>query len=214
MTAAAATIQWRGRAVPALLPGIEFDEAKHEYKVDGQKWPNVTGYLADYYHGPQESQGAKWGTSAHKHVFHFMKKTLDLARVAKNMRPTIDGWCKGLEYFKVPPDADMLAEYIIYSKPFHFIGRFDFLFALPDMDLLIDLKTGSQGEMESRKTGLQQGGYAQGIIEHGLSTLSRLRLAEMNVQPDGTMTPQWFKTREVMEVFRAQVRVVNYFKKL
>jgi hypothetical protein len=210
----AATIQWRGRAVPAVLPGVEFEEKGHKYRVNGQSWPSVTSFLEDYYHGPQESAGAKWGTSAHKHVFHFMAKTLDMERLNPRMKPTLDGWLDALSFFKVPPGAEMLAEYIVYSARFHFIGRFDFLFALPDMDLLLDLKTGGQGEMESRKTGLQLGGYCHGIIEHGLSTISRLRAAEANIQQNGTMTPRWFKTREIMRVFLAQVEVKNYFQKI
>jgi hypothetical protein len=209
------TIKWRGRAIPAVLPGVEFDEVRHEYKVDGAKWPNVTGFLEDYYHGPQDSKGARWGDSAHKHVFHFMKRTIDLARVKESMRPTLDGWMRALAHFNIPEDAEMLAEYIVYSSKFRFIGRLDFLFALKEIDLLLDLKTGEMSEMGTRKTGLQLGGYCQAIIEHGLSTLKRLRAAEVNIQPDGNMTPHLFPNMiEIMQTFLAQVKVKNYFRKL
>ena len=209
-------LKWRGQEIPALLPGVEFNEDRHEYKLFGVIWPNITGFLPYNFYNVSDT-GAKWGTSAHKHAFHFVKKTIDIKRVAKSMLPTLEGFAAGLKHFGISLDADVVAEYIVYSKRYHFIGRFDFLFDLGEFDLLFDFKTGAISEQGSRRTGLQVGGYAIAAIEQGLTTLRRLRLGELNVQPDGTWTPREWRGREVRELmhtFLAQVTVQNYYNKL
>jgi hypothetical protein len=212
----AGTVIWHGQEIPALLPGVEFTEAGHEYKVDGAHWPSVTGLLPERYSN-SDNTAAEWGVAAHDHCFHLVKKSLVRASVDPRMEPTVCGFEKALKHFEVPADAEVLPEYIVYSRKFRFVGRFDFLFNLGAFDLLMDLKTGASSEAESRKTGMQLGGYAIAIIEQRLSTPGRLRVAEANIQMDGTMTPREWRgrqVRELMEVFQSQMRVQNYFKKL
>jgi hypothetical protein len=208
------TVQWRGQAIPALIPGVEFSDEKHEYHVHGAKWPNVTGFLADFYDGPEDSSAAAWGKSAHDHAFHLIKGTIAMDRVEENMRPTLRGIEEGLKDLGVKIGDEALAEYIVFSRKFHFIGRFDFLFAIKSNDLLVDLKTGSPSEKETRRTGLQVGGYAIAAIEQELTSASKLRVAELNVQPDGKSKVREFKLREVMNTFLAQITVKNYFSKI
>lgn len=211
----ASTVQWRGRAIPSLSPGVEFREKGHEYHVHGVRWPSVTGFLADFYDGPEESASLEWGKSAHEHAFHFIKGTLDFDRVEEQMKPTLIGIKEGLKELGVPLwDGDVLAEQIVLSRKFHFIGRLDFLFAVKFNDVLVDLKTGAPSEKATRRTGLQVGGYAIAAIEEELSTASKLRTAELNVQPDGKWKVREFRTREVMNVFLAQVTVKNFFQKI
>jgi hypothetical protein len=216
MNTGAGTIIWHGAEIPAILPGVEFTEAGHEYKVDGARWPNVTGFLPERYNNGDDT-GAKWGQAAHDHCFHLVKKSLVRANVSPRMELTVRGFEKALKHFEIPADAEVLPEYIVYSRKFHFIGRFDFLFNLGAFDLLTDVKTGAASEAESRKTGMQLGGYAIAIIEQRLSTLGRLRVAEVNIQMDGAMTPREWRGRQVkelMDIFHAQMMVRNYFKKL
>jgi hypothetical protein len=205
----AAGIIWHGREIPAVLPGIEFEEAGHKYKVNGQPWPGVTGLLPERYNNGDDT-GALWGTAAHDHCFHLVHGTLVRASVDPRMELTVDGFERALVFYGVHADTEVLPEYIVYSKKFHFIGRFDFLFNLGAHDLLLDLKTGAHNEKETRRTGMQIGGYAHGIIEHRLSTVKRLRAAEVNIQMDGTMAPYEYKVKEVMNVFLAMLTVRNY----
>jgi hypothetical protein len=44
--------------------------------------------------------------------------------------------------------------------------------------------------------------------------MTRLRLAELNVQLDGTWWPETFNTKKVMNVFMARVSYVNYYNNL
>jgi hypothetical protein len=209
-------ILWRGRELPALSPGVEFKEEGHEYRVLGAKWPSVTGFLSDYYDGPDDSAAAASGTSAHDHAFHFVKGTIAFDRVEEQMKPTLIGIKDGLKELGVDVygEDSVLAEYIVHSRKFHFIGRLDFLFAVKLNDLLVDLKTGSPSEKATRRTGLQIGGYAIAAIELGITTTAKLRGAELNVQPDGKWRVREFKMREVMQTFLAQVQVKNYFSKV
>lgn len=215
MTTGAGKIIWHGAEIPAMLPGLEFDPGKHEYKVNGAIWPNVTGFLNDDFYDTGDDTAAKWGTAAHDHCFHLVKKTLIRSKVTDpRMEATLCGFEAGLKHFGIPANAPALPEYIVYSRKFHFIGRFDFLFDAGDFDILFDLKTGSPSEKASRRTGLQVGAYSHGIIEHSLSTTRRLRVAEINVQLNGEMNPREYSLREVMNVFLAQVTVKNYYNKL
>lgn len=211
-------LQWHGGAVPAVLPGVEFKADGHEYTVNGSRWPSVTGFLNDDYYNNGDDTAAKWGEAAHDHAFHLVKGSLMRAAVTDpRMELTLQGFEAGLKHFGVELGGEVLAEYIVYSRRFHFIGRFDFMFNLGKYDLLLDLKTGSPNEKASRKTGAQQGGYAQAIIEHKLSTLARLRLAELNVQIDGTWTPREWRgndVKKVMGVFISKMNWDNYFNNL
>jgi hypothetical protein len=215
MNRGAGTILWHGADIPALLPGVEFKADGHEYTVDSSPWPSVTGYLNDDRYDNGDNTAALWGESAHDHAFHLVKGTLNRSMVTDpRMVLTLQGFEAGLKHFGVTLPCGVLAEYIVYSKRFHFIGRFDFLFSLGNHDLLLDLKTGASSKRASRQTGLQLGGYAHGIIEHKLSTMTRLRLAELNVQLDGTWWPETFNTKKVMNVFLAAVSYKNYYNNI
>lgn len=211
-----ATISWRGREIPALLPGIEFNEATHEYFIRGEKWPSVTGFLTPLKSAFVSAQtiGANWGTSAHNHAFHYVRGTIDMSRVDPVMRPTLEGFHEALLALGFNRECDFLAEYMIYSERLRFAGRFDFMFAVGKRDMLIDLKTGAQGERESRMTGAQLGGYLIGCIEHGLTRLPAADLVEINVQPDGKWMVRKFEPHTMMNIFKSQMTVVNYFGNL
>ena len=213
----AGTIQWRGRAIPALLPGLEYDPERHAYKLNGISMPSVTTILLNlrgrtFY--PANNSGANWGKSAHDHVYHYVKGMLDFKRLSDRMKPTIKGFQEGLDKLGVKIKVGALGEYLIYSKKFHFAGRFDFLFQVGDDDLLIDFKTGTPSEFESRLTGLQLGGYAVALTEWKIVKPARLRLAELNVQPDGEIAIETYKPREVMHAFLAYLTVCNYMKQI
>jgi hypothetical protein len=217
MNTDAGVLIWHGQEIPAVPPGVEFNEERHEYTVMGERWPNVTGFLPERYDNGDKT-AALWGQAAHDHAFHLVKGSLVRYLVTdERMELTLQGIEKGLKHFEIPDGAPVLAEHIVYSRRFRVIGRFDFLFDLGAYDLLIDLKTGARSEHETRKTGMQEGGYVICIIDRGLSTLGRLRVAEMNVQMDGSMIPREWRGRQVrdlMNVFLAQVTVQNYFRKI
>lgn len=212
-----ATIKWRGRDIPALLPGVEYDPEKHEYKVDGQHFPSVSSFLSALqspFIGLNSAVAAEWGTSAHTHLYHLIAGNLDMKRVSERMMPTIQGFEKALGHLGLTRINPALCEYIVYSKRLRFAGRFDFLFADGNRDVLVDFKTGTPSERSSRMTGMQLGGYLYAGIECKLIKLSSTFLAEINVQPDGKFEVRRFGAERCMNVFVAQATVKNYFDNL
>jgi hypothetical protein len=213
----AATITWRGRAIPAVLPGVEYDEKEHRYTVFGERYPNVTGYLQPLRPGLEfmkNKAAMTWGTMLHRYAFHLVEGRLDMGRVVEEIRPTLEGFQKAVASLGVKDIHRALAEFIVYSKKRKFAGRLDFMFEAGEKDLLADFKTGCYGEAETRITALQLGGYAHALIEHGITKPTRMRIAEVNVQRDGTWKTREFNVLEAMDVFLAQVKVKNYFDKI
>jgi hypothetical protein len=208
------TIQWRGREIPALPPGVEYNDATHRYFVDSQEWKSATQRLKPL-HGFMEDGGIgmAWGKAAHDHVFHFMQGTLDAAMVDERMWPTLRGWQDAGGFFGFI-SKPFLAEYIVYSRRLRIIGRLDYLFDLGKHDLMVDLKTGSPSARETSITGLQLGIYAHGLIEHKLTTPAKLHTAEINVQMDGKMRPHEYNTAEIMAAAAGYLTYDSYMAKI
>lgn len=212
-----ATIKWRGRDIPAVLPGIEYDDKEHRYTIFGERFQNVTGYLMPLRPGLEfmNSKAAMtWGTMAHRYAFHLVEGRLDNNRLVEEIRPTLVGFKRAVASLGVKDLHRAIAEYIVYSMKRKYAGRLDFMFEAGEKDLLADLKTGCFGEAEARITALQLGGYAHALIEHGITKLTQLRIAEVNVQRDGEWKTREFNVMEAMDVFLAQVKVKNYVDKI
>jgi hypothetical protein len=212
---AAGTILWHGREVPALPPDFEFAPADHRYKVDGAEKPGVTKILPTRFYGPNGSPAAAWGTARHEHVFHHINGTLDRSRIAASMKPIIEGFDRALAKLRIKIEpGKWLGEFFVISRRFGYCGRLDFLFDRGATDLLVDLKTGADGEVQKLDAAMQGGGYGNALIEMGLTTKARLRGATVFVGEDGGDTVDPYDMTNAIHIFMAQLTVRKYYREI
>ena len=237
MTTGAGKIIWKGAEIPALLPGLEFFEDGHVYKVNGAVWKSVTQYTklisnhdfvteidADYakttskldkeYNAKKAQLDAlvhlNFGSVVHDYLYKDDMDILDFNSPEFDHR--FDGYIAGWNAECVKRGWDrkkMLAEYPLYSKKYLYAGRLDNLFETEKYDWLIDKKTGQP----SPTTGPQLAGYGQAAIEWGLTTLGRLRLLEVCIDKNGVVKTQPFDFKSCLQDFLMAYSLTNKYKK-
>jgi hypothetical protein len=119
---------------------IEFNEEKHEYKLDGKVIPSVTqllskhGLTADYSMVPESilSAKAERGTLIHKEIQDYIEKN----EVGFTKECTLFA-----DWIANNPIEDMKCEQIVYNEIC--AGKFDLLGRRGDKMILIDFKTTS-----------------------------------------------------------------------
>jgi hypothetical protein len=211
----AGVIIWHGAEIPAVPSGVEFNHDDHRYKVDGIEKPGVTKILPTRFYGPNGSPAAAWGTARHDHVFHFVHETLDISRVDASMIPIIEGFARALKKLRVEiKPGKWLGEFLVISRRYGYCGRLDFLFDRGSTDLLIDLKTGADGEIQKLDAAMQGGGYGNALIEMGLTTKARLRGATVFIGEDGSDKVDPYDMTNAIHVFMAQLTLRKYYREI
>ena len=126
-----------------MLNQVVFDEATHEYRVEGRKLPSVTGILKeaglidDTFMDPSALQR---GTFVHQACEYDDVGDLDESTVDAAILPYVQAWrrCKSEMGFKV-----LEIEKRVYHQPLDYCGTLDRIVELRGRRILIDIKTGS-----------------------------------------------------------------------
>lgn len=206
---------WKGMTLPLIPAGVEFDEALHQYRIDARQAPGVTGLLADEFHGNINSPKVKWGTATHDHIFHFLLGTIDQERIQPVMLARIEGFLRAMAKLRcAPAPGKWLGEFFVVSRRFGYCGRLDNLFDRGATDLILDVKTGDDSEHSQLLAGAQIGGYAQALVDMGLTSLSRLRGAVVFIGDDGAERVVDVNMREAVHVFLARLTWMKYMRKI
>jgi hypothetical protein len=210
MVIGAGQIMWHGELIPAMLPGLEFSEQGHIYKVNGTVRKSVTGYTGPLgNHDFVQQVDLDWGSTVHDYLYNFDMDTLDFDSPEFDHR--FDGYIAGWQSECVKRGWDrkkMLAEYPIYSKKYLYTGRFDNAFETENYDYFVDKKTGQP----SKITGLQLAAYVQAAIEWKFTTASRARLVEVCIDKNGKVRTQMFDYRTNWQYFLMAYSLQNYLK--
>jgi len=143
---------------------FEFDETKHEYRMDGRSVPSVTQILSvvqDFSSIPPEQLriAAEWGSAVHEYLQLYDAGELDLKKADPRMLPIIDAW----ERMKIARGwvNPLISEEKYYSEKYRFAGKLDRLFKSGDVYTLIDFKTG-----DHQYTDLQTSAYLHLVREN------------------------------------------------
>jgi hypothetical protein len=199
---------WHGKMIPAMLPGLEFSEQGHIYKVNGTPRKSVTGYTGPLgNHEFVQQIDLEWGSTVHDYLYNADMDTLDFNSPEFDHRfdGYISGWnaeCKKRGWDK----KKMLAEYKLYSKKYPMTGCLDRLFDVGNHDILLDIKTGPL----SKIVGMQTAAYGFMAIENNLTTAVRLKLAGVSINKLGKCTIQMYGFKENFNYFLMQYSLVNY----
>jgi hypothetical protein len=209
-TGAGDMVIWKGREIPAHIPGLSCDN-KHRYFLNGRRLNGVTDYISKYQdHSFCNEIDLKWGEIAHDYWYKQDMGILDFDSPEFDHRfdARVAGWIK----FKKDHGFDetkMLAEWMLNSEKYLFAGRFDNLFETQNYDYMIDKKSGNPSSV----TGLQLAGYGLLAIEHGLTNKTRLKLMEVCINQEGYCKPQMFDYKTEINYFLMAYSLQNHLTK-
>lgn len=156
---------------------IEFDEASHTYKLDGNPVPSVTEILkplTDFGRVPLEVLEYKrsLGKAVHKAIELWERQDLDVADLDPEALPYFEGWLK----FKQESGFRVLhSELIVWSKKYRYAGTLDDLgtrlIGATEADELLDVKCVWATAPE---TAIQTAAYQEALSEsHGIKVKKR-----------------------------------------
>ncbi|MBU2527704.1 MAG: PD-(D/E)XK nuclease family protein [Bacteroidetes bacterium] len=186
---------WRGVEIPPF-PGFTFDSEAHKYALRGRPLKNITGYtgkLRD--HSFVNPIDLEWGSHVHDYLYlHDIGKLLPGGD--PRMMPYILGWTEKRQEMGWDT-GKMLAEFPNCSEKYLIAGRFDRLFETEKWDWLVDVKTGQPDKV----TGIQMAPYGLMAILRGLTTVGRLKLAEVCIDKTGHCKMQQFNYKVELNYF-------------
>lgn len=146
---------------------IEFDEAQHEYKLDGRPVPSVTRVISNV---PEDLllnsafiRKTAIGTMVHK-ICDKLKEgaEIDYSAIGEEIKPYVDGYLKFLDQsgYRLVGTEER-----VFSKKYKYAGTVDDIRINPKGQLaILDIKTST---VVSPTTKLQTAAYAAAIDEMG-----------------------------------------------
>lgn len=170
---------------------IEFDEKKHQYKVDGKVVPSVTEILEHITAvgygkvNPSILEEAKErGTAVHE-----LTEAIDLGFPPEYIDPAVEGYA--VAYLKFLEDYDVEWDYIehrFYEPKMGFCGTIDRVGKIDGKDCVLDIKTTSSPSVDQKiAVCCQTVAYSYGMEsdEEGINYLDFDRYA-LYLHRDGT----------------------------
>lgn len=121
---------------------LQFDEARHEYRFDGQLVPSVTGILKpliDYsmIHPDRLKAASELGTLVHKTTELFDEGILDEDDLDPILRPYLDGWKLFRHEVGFVPNT---IEKRMYHPVYGYCGTSDRTGAIRGVEAVVDIK--------------------------------------------------------------------------
>ena len=153
------------------MSNIEFDEKKHQYKVNGKVVPSVTEILehitAPGYGKVNPSildEAKERGTAVHE-----LTEEIDLGFPPEYIDPAIEGYA--LAYLKFLEDYDVEWDYIehqFYEPKMGFCGTIDRVGKIDGADAVLDIKTTSAPSADQKiAVCIQTAAYASAMCGRG-----------------------------------------------
>lgn len=159
---------------------IEFDEKKHQYKVDGKVVPSVTEILEHITAvgygkvNPSILEEAKErGTAVHE-----LTEAIDLGFPPEYIDPALEGYA--VAYLQFLGDYDVEWDYIehrFYEPKMGFCGTIDRVGKIDGKDCVLDIKTTSSPSVDQKIAVVcQTAAYSLGIVDEYSPYVNRYAL--------------------------------------
>lgn len=183
---------------PALL---QFDEEKHEYRLDGRVVPGVTTILKPISEAEYRSVDAAtldvaaWrGRAVHKMIELDLRDDLDLDALSDDLQPFYTAW-KGFQ--SLSGFEFRLSEARVYSSAYDFAGTLDLAGMLAGRHVVIDAK---RTVAVPRTAAPQTAAYLCALTETMPEYADADRYA-LHLRPDGSWRLVPFIDRNDLRVF-------------
>lgn len=196
-----------------MIPAaVEFDEATHTYRVDGERYPSVSEIcdLMQIWSMLREGKtwtvarevlraAAEFGTHVHEACHLDNLGQLDYDALDANLRPFVDGWRKFLADLK---GVVVASEIIVVSRSHKYAGRLDALVRIRGKLWLIDIKATSA---IPRTVGPQTAAYKHA---HGDT---KLRRRVVRLKEDGSYESKILEETTDFAYFDAALKMARWF---
>ena len=185
---------------------LEFDEAKHEYRLEGALLPGVTQILKplqDFTAVPEDilERSANFGTAVHLATALWDQNDLDLDSVDVAIVPYLEAWKRFRDETKITFEA---IETQVVSEKYRYAGTLDRIGFINGRAIVIDIKTG----VVSPVIGVQLAGYL--VAWNGTHVLKVTRRASVSLRKDGTYRLDWWEDKADWACFLALLQITNW----
>ena len=185
---------------------LEFDEAKHEYRLEGALLPGVTQILKplqDFSAVPEDilERSANFGTAVHLATALWDQNDLDMDSLDTAIVPYLEAWKRFCDETKITFEA---IEAQVVSKKYRYAGTLDRIGFLNGKPTVIDIKTG----LTNPVIGVQLAGYLVGWNEtHVLKTTRR---ASVSLRKDGSYRLDFWDDKSDWATFLSLLQIHNW----
>ena len=185
---------------------LEFDEAKHEYRLEGALLPSVTQVLKplqDFSTIPEDilERSANFGTAVHLATTLWDQNDLDMDSLDPAIVPYLEAWKRFCDETKITFEA---IESQVVSEKYRYAGTLDRIGFLNEKATVIDIKTG----VVNPTIGVQLAGYLVAWNEtHVLKVTKRASVALLK---DGRYKVDWWEDKADWACFLALLQITNW----
>lgn len=122
---------------------LEFDAARHEYRVGGERWPGVTEVLdpineLDGIPRAVLEAAAEFGSHVHQACDLYNRGVLDEGALDPALRPYLDGW---IAFLKATQAKVLHTELLVKHQALRYCGTLDAIVKWHGKHHVVDIKT-------------------------------------------------------------------------
>ena len=193
------------------MPGLDFDELSHTYKLEGTVIPSVSRVMdilrKEYYQGISErtlEKAANKGSIVHNGIENWIK--FDIDDIPNEYHGYFDGF---LEWWEKNKPVVVASELRVYHKLLRYGGTLDLLCYIDGKLVLIDYKsTWNLSEMLCR---VQLQAYEEALASHGIRVDEKRIL---HLKRDGKWKDPVFEAKDAIawRVFGSLKSVFDYME--
>ena len=185
---------------------LEFDEAKHEYRLEGALLPGVTQILKplqDFSAVPEDilERSANFGTAVHLATALWDQNDLDLDSLDPALVPYLEAWKRFRDDTKVAFEA---IEAQVVSEKYRYAGTLDRIGFLNGKPTVIDIKTG----LTNPTIGVQLAGYL--VAWNEAHVLKTTRRASVSLRKDGSYRLDFWDDKSDWATFLSLLQIHNW----
>lgn len=186
------------------MNGLVFNAEKHEYLLNGERLPSVTGIIGAVIPGFQASQ---WhmdrGTATHHGCRLLDEGRLDWTSVDPEIKPRIEAWKAFNSTLDINTET-IAIELPMASSVYRFAGTCDRIYRNGDGITIIDIKSTIEPQVR-----LQLGAYSLLFVAPKVAR----QAGAVECRADGTYKTLWLNSRELKRAeqqFLALLTVYNF----
>ena len=185
---------------------LEFDEAKHEYRLEGALLPSVTQVLKplqDFSTIPEDilERSANFGTAVHLATTLWDQNDLDMDSLDPAIVPYLEAWKRFCDETKITFEA---IEIQIVSEKYRYAGTLDRIGFLNKRATVIDIKTG----VVNPTIGVQLAGYL--VAWNETHVLKVTRRASVSLRKDGSYRLDFWDDKSDWATFLSLLQIHNW----